>query len=65
MLDYMLWAFAGLMTLATIYFARRRGVNDTNLGELTRDVQAQAAEQSLAQQLASAQLEVKLEQAQE
>jgi DNA recombination protein RmuC len=65
MLDYMLWAFAGLMTLATIYFARRRGVNDTNLGELPRDVQAQAAEQSLAQQLALAQLEVKLEQAQE
>jgi DNA recombination protein RmuC len=65
MLDYMLWAFAGAMTLATIYFARRRGVDDTTTSELSDDLKAAAAEKSLGQQLALAQLEVKLEQAQE
>lgn len=65
MLDYMLWAFAGAMTLATIYFALRRGVDDTTTSELSDDLKAAAAEKSLGQQLALAQLEVKLEQAQE
>jgi len=61
MLDYMLWVFAGVMTLATIYFARRGGVGHG----ATDDIKVAAAEKSLAQQLAMAQLEVKHEQAQE
>ena len=61
MLDYMLWVFAGVMTLATIYFARRGAVGDG----ATDDIKVAAAEKSLAQQLAMAQLEVKHEQAQE
>ena len=61
MLDYMLWAFTGVMTLATIYFARRGAVGDG----ATDDIKVAAAEKSLAQQLAMAQLEVKHEQAQE
>ena len=61
MLDYMLWVFAGVMTLATIYFARRGAVGHG----ATDDIKVAAAEKSLAQQLAMAQLEVKHEQAQE
>jgi DNA recombination protein RmuC len=65
MLDYMLWAFAGVMTLATIYFARRRGVGDDVANELSSGLKEAAAEKSLGQQLALAQLEVKLEQVQD
>jgi len=61
MLDYMLWVFAGVMTLATIYFARRGAVGHG----ATDDIKVAAAEKSLVQQLAMAQLEVKHEQAQE
>ncbi|WP_443629720.1 DNA recombination protein RmuC [Candidatus Njordibacter sp. Uisw_056] len=61
MLDYMLWVFAGVMTLATIYFARRGAVGYG----ATDEINVAAAEKSLAQQLAMAQLEVKHEQAQE
>ena len=61
MLDYMLWAFTGVMTLATIYFARRGAVGHG----ATDDIKVAAAEKSLAQQLAMVQLEVKHEQAQE
>jgi DNA recombination protein RmuC len=61
MLDYMLWVFAGVMTLATIYFARRGAVGHG----VTDEINVAAAEKSLAQQLAMAQLEVKHEQAQE
>tara|TARA_B100000795_G_scaffold37255_1_gene24557 strand:- start:926 stop:2299 length:1374 start_codon:yes stop_codon:yes gene_type:complete len=57
----MLWVFAGVMTLATIYFARRGAVGHG----ATDDIKVAAAEKSLAQQLAMAQLEVKHEQAQE
>ena len=68
MLDLIPWAFAGVMILATIYFARRSaGYNaeQTVVDELTNDVKEAAAQKSLAQQLAMAQLEVKYEQAQE
>ncbi|MGY8840530.1 DNA recombination protein RmuC [Candidatus Njordibacter sp. Uisw_039] len=65
MLDYMLWAFAGVMTLATIYFASRRGVGDNVANELNSGLKEAAAEKSLGQQLALAQLEVKLEQVQD
>lgn len=61
MLDYMLWVFAGVMTLATIYFARRGAVGHG----ATDEINVAAAEKSIAQQLAMAQLEVKHEQAQE
>ena len=68
MLDFIPWAFAGVMILATIYFARRSaGYNAEQAvaDELTNDVKEAAAQKSLAQQLAMAQLEVKYEQAQE
>ena len=61
MLDYMLWAFTGVMTLATIYFARRGAVGHG----ATDGIKVAAAEKALAQQLAMVQLEVKHEQAQE
>ena len=65
MIDYMVWAFAGLMALIAIYFARRRGVGDDVANELSSGLKEAAAEKSLGQQLALAQLEVKLEQVQD
>ena len=65
MLDYMLWAFAGVMTLATIYFARRGAVGHGIADELSNDEKEAAAEKFLDQQLATAQLEVKYEQVKE
>ena len=65
MIDYMLWAVAGVMTLAAIYFARRTRVDDNISPELSHDLKEAALEKSLTQQLALAQLEVKLEQAQQ
>ena len=44
MLDYMLWVFAGVMTLATIYFARRGAVGHG----ATDEINVAAAEKSIA-----------------
>ena len=64
MIDYMVWAFAGLMALIAIYFARRARVNNDVSQASGNDANAAALEKSISQQLTMAQLEVKLEQAQ-
>lgn len=63
MLDYMLWAFAVVMTMAAIYFARLRS-RVSDVSEFNASIKAAAEAKSVSQQLAVAQLEVKLEQAQ-
>ena len=64
MSDYMLWMIAGVMTLAALYFARR-GSAGVGAGQLDANIKAAADEHSLNQKLAMAQLEIKLEQAQD
>jgi len=58
MLDYMVWVFAGVMTLATIYFARTKANTTPNT------LDAEAAQEMLDQQVELAQVQVKYEQAQ-
>jgi DNA recombination protein RmuC len=68
MLDFIPWAFAGVMILVTLYFARRSSGHHAEhavADELSHSVSEAAAQKSLSQQLALAQFEVKLEQAQE
>ena len=65
MLDYMLWAFAGAMTLCTIYFASRGAAGRSVPDQVNDDLRNIEAQQHLDQQLALAQFEVKLEQAQD
>ena len=60
MIDYMVWAFAGLMALIAIYFARRARVNNDVSQASGNDANAAALEKSISQQLTMAQLEVKL-----
>ena len=68
MLDFIPWAFAGVMILVTLYFARRSSDHHAEhavADELSHSLSEAAAQKSLSQQLALAQFEVKLEQAQE
>ena len=68
MLDFIPWAFAGVMILATLYFARRSSGHHAEQAvaeELRHSLSEAEAQKSLGQQLALAQFEVKLEQAQE
>lgn len=68
MLDFIPWAFAGVMVLVTLYFARRSSGHHAEhavADELSHSLSEAAAQKSLSQQLALAQFEVKLEQAQE
>ena len=64
MIDYLMWAFTGLMSLTAIYFAWRTRLNNDVSQAFGNDANAAALEKSISQQLTVAQLEVKLEQAQ-
>jgi DNA recombination protein RmuC len=66
MLDFMPWAFTGVMILATFYFARRSAgyqADQAVANELSRELNEAAAQKLSDQKVAFAQFEVKLEQA--
>ena len=69
MLDYIAWIIAGLMTLAAVFFARRRATDVNVANELSstlnNDLKAAAAQKLIDLQLSTAQLEVKYQQAYE
>jgi DNA recombination protein RmuC len=69
MLDYIAWIITGLMTLAAVFFARRRATDVNVANELSstlnNDLKAAAAQKLIDLQLSTAQLEVKYQQAYE